>query len=98
MFLPVVEPIGKVPDLEETSLVDGVLAFIRWDLVFGLSSVILATFWMADSLLTLIGMLVWYYIATIFVGPAAAIAGVFLLQERRLNGRDQTERVPQKME
>ena len=86
MFLLVVESIVEVSDLEETSLVVDVPAFIRWDLVFGLGSVVLATFWMADNLLTLVGMLVWYDIATIFVGPAAAIAGVFLLWERRLNG------------
>ena len=57
MFLPVVELIVEVPHLEETSLVDGVLAFIRWDLVFGLGSVILTTFWMADSLLLSSGCL-----------------------------------------
>ena len=95
MFLPVIDPAF---DLEKTSLVDGVLTFVKWDLVFSLGSVILGTFWAADRLLTLVGMLVWYGIATILVGPAAAIAGVFLLRERQLNGRNQTEKVPQKME
>ncbi|KAG8217203.1 hypothetical protein J3R82DRAFT_5287 [Butyriboletus roseoflavus] len=94
MFVPVV----GVFDPAAMSLTDGVLEFIKWDMILGVGSVVLATFWMADSVLSLVGILVWYGIATIVLGPAAAIAGVFLWRERRLNGQSQAEKTPQKME
>ncbi|KAG6375906.1 hypothetical protein JVT61DRAFT_2774 [Boletus reticuloceps] len=87
-----------VSDPAATTLADGVLEFIKWDFIFGVGSMVLATFWMADSLLSLVGIIVWYGIASIAVGPAAAIAGVLLWRERRLNGKSQVEKVPQKME
>ncbi|KAF8431816.1 hypothetical protein L210DRAFT_924027 [Boletus edulis BED1] len=87
-----------VSDPAVMSLADGVLEFIKWDFIFGVGSVVIATFWMADSLFSLAGIIVWYGIANIAVGPAAAIAGVLLWRERRLNGKSQVEKVPQKME
>lgn len=94
MFIPVVD----VFDPEAMSLADGVLKFIKWDLILGVGSVILATFWMADSALCLVGIFVWYGIASIAFGPPAAIAGVFLWRERRLNGQTQAGKTAQKTE
>lgn len=94
MFVPIV---GEL-DPAMMSLADGVLELIKWDLILGASSVILATFWMADNVLQLAGILVWYGIATIALGPAAAIVGVFLWRERRLNGQSQVEKTSQKTE
>lgn len=94
MFVPAV----GVLDPATMSLTDGVLEFIKWDMILGVGSVILATFWMADSVLRLVGILVWYGVATIVLGPAAAIAGVLLWRERRLNGQSQAEKTSQKME
>ncbi|KAH0830261.1 hypothetical protein J3R83DRAFT_1625 [Lanmaoa asiatica] len=80
------------------SLTDGVHEFIKWDLIFGAGSVMLATFWMADSALSLVGILIWYGIATIALGPSAAITGVFLWRERRLNGQGPAKETPKKTE
>lgn len=88
MFMPVV---GSVLDPSTSSLTDGVLEFVKWDLILGAGSVILATFWMADSVLTLTGIVIWHGLATVALGPAAAIVGVFLWRERRLNGQRQAE-------
>ena len=54
MFVPT---LGAL-DPAATSFVGGVLQFIKWDLIFGVGSVTLATFWMADSVLGLFGILV----------------------------------------
>ncbi|KAI9456103.1 hypothetical protein HD554DRAFT_221826 [Boletus coccyginus] len=94
MFVPVVD----VFDPEAMSLADGVLEFIKWDLILGVGSVILATFWMADSAFCLVGIFVWHGIVNIAFGPPAAIAGVFLWRERRLNGQMQADKIPQKTE
>ena len=94
MFVPVVDGF----DPAATTLVGGVLQFIKWDLILGLGSVILATFWMADSVLSLVGILAWHGVANIAFGPAAAIAGVFLWRERRLNGQSQVDKTPKRME
>ncbi|KAG9318132.1 hypothetical protein JVU11DRAFT_200 [Chiua virens] len=84
-----------IRDPPVVSLADGVLQFMRWDLIFSSGPVMLATLWMADSMHSLVGILVWYSLATIALGPAAAITGVFLWRERRLNGQD---KIPQKVE
>lgn len=91
-------PFGDVFDLEETSVTDSIIEFIKWDLIFGIGSVMLSTFWMAGSMLHLIGILAWYGIAIPALGPAAATVGVFLWRERRLNGQSQAEMAPQKTE
>ena len=92
MFVPVVDGFNPAA----TTLVGGVLQFIK--LILGLGSVILATFWMADSVLSLVGILAWHGVANIAFGPAAAIAGVFLWRERRLNGQGQADKTPKRME
>lgn len=94
MFVPVV----GVLDPAATSLEDGVLEFIKWDFIFGAGSVILATFWMASNALHLLGIFIWYGMAIITLGPAAAITGVFLWRERRLNGESWAQKTPQKIE
>ena len=54
MFVPALHAF----DPAAISFVGGVLEFIKWDLIFGVGSVTLATFWMADSVLGLFGILV----------------------------------------
>lgn len=90
-------PVGPL-DPAASSVDDGVLEFIKWDLIFGAGSVVLSTFWMVDGMFALVGILLWYGIATIVFGPAAAIIGVFLWRERRLNGQPQAGKIAQKME
>ncbi|KAN0075501.1 hypothetical protein V8E55_011524 [Tylopilus felleus] len=96
MFLPVTAM--DTFDPVTTSLTEGALQFIKWDIIIGVGSVMLATFWMADSVLSLVGILAWYAIASVAFGPAAAIAGVFLWRENRLNGQSRADKVPQKTE
>lgn len=50
----------------------------------------LATLWMADGVLSFVGILLWHSIATIAFGLAAAIVGVFMWRERRLDGQSHT--------
>lgn len=58
MLVPVVGELNPAV----TSLTDGVLEFIKWDLILGAGSVILVMFWMADNARHLAGILVWYHV------------------------------------
>jgi len=80
LFVPI--NIANVINPATVSLSDGAHEFIKWDIIFAMSSMMLATRWVADGVLSFVGILVWHGLATIAFGPAAAIAGVFMWQER----------------
>ncbi|KAH7889937.1 hypothetical protein F5I97DRAFT_2071981 [Phlebopus sp. FC_14] len=79
-----------------SSLVGGVVAFIKWDMIIGGGSTVLSTLWMANSVTHLISIILWHSTATVLLGPGAAIAGVLLWREAQLNGGNHAVKVERK--
>ncbi|KAG2370136.1 hypothetical protein BDR07DRAFT_1386621 [Suillus spraguei] len=73
------------------SLPEGVAAVIQWDAVFGIGSTLLMTFWFAQSVKEMVLLLVWHVLSSVVFGPGAAIAGVLLFREARLNSLEDKE-------
>ncbi|KAJ7168332.1 hypothetical protein C8R43DRAFT_1060642 [Mycena crocata] len=59
--------------------------FLQWDAVFSFGSTLLATLWFAEDFRQLFNLLLWNTIASIVVGPGAAIAAVALWRESKLH-------------
>ena len=74
-------------DLHPTpmSLELAAMGFLKWDAVFGTAAIVLASLWFARSVKELLILVVWYAVVTVFLGPGAALAGVFLWRESILN-------------
>ncbi|KAG2348551.1 hypothetical protein BDR05DRAFT_987061 [Suillus weaverae] len=73
------------------SLSEGVAAVIQWDAVFGIGSTLLVTFWFARGVKEMALLLLWHVLSSVAFGPGAAIAGVLLFREARLNSRTHVE-------
>ncbi|KAG1879364.1 hypothetical protein C8R48DRAFT_830038 [Suillus tomentosus] len=73
------------------SLPEGVAAVIQWDIVFALGSTFLVTFWFTRSVKEMVLLFFWYVLSSVAFGPGAAIAGVLLFREARLNSRTPVE-------
>jgi hypothetical protein len=73
------------------SLPEGVAAVIQWDAVFGIGSTLLVTFWFARGVKEMVFLLLWHVLSSVAFGPGAAIAGVLLFREARLNSRTPVE-------
>ena len=69
------------------SLLEGVAAVLQWDTVFATGSTFLVTFWFAQSVKDILLLFLWHVVISIAFGPGAAIAGVLLVREARLNAR-----------
>ncbi|KAF9228790.1 hypothetical protein BS17DRAFT_772516 [Gyrodon lividus] len=91
----VVPSLGAL-DPAASSLTEGVVAFIKWDIVIGAGSIMLSTLWMANDIIQFLAIVLWYGVATVLLGPGAAIAGVLLWRETHLNGGSQVEKVQEK--
>ncbi|KAG2115196.1 uncharacterized protein F5147DRAFT_412544 [Suillus discolor] len=73
------------------SLSEGVAAVIQWDAVFGIGSTFLVTFWFTQSVKEMVLLFFWHVLSSVAFGPGAAIAGVLLFREARLNSRTPVE-------
>jgi hypothetical protein len=74
------------PDPATTTLQLAAHVLLQWDLVFALGSNLLGTLWFARNAEQVVLIAVWNVIATVVVGPGAAVSGVLLWRERTLNG------------
>ncbi|KIK92017.1 hypothetical protein PAXRUDRAFT_148219 [Paxillus rubicundulus Ve08.2h10] len=81
----VVPSLGAL-DPTATSLAENVVAFLKWDFIIGAGSTMLSTLWMADDFVQCLAIVLWHGVATVLLGPGAAVAGVWLWREARLNG------------
>ncbi|KAG2149324.1 hypothetical protein DEU56DRAFT_781629 [Suillus clintonianus] len=73
------------------SLPEGVAAVIQWDAVFGIGSTLFVTFWFAQGVKEIVLLFLWHALVSVAFGPGAAIAGVMLFREARLNGQTPVE-------
>ncbi|KAG6854965.1 hypothetical protein C0991_009788 [Blastosporella zonata] len=64
-----------------------VLHFLKWDLTFGFGSSLLATLWFARSLIGVFTLLAWNIVASVVLGPGAALAGAALWRESSLHSQ-----------
>jgi hypothetical protein len=73
-------------DPATTNLQRAVHVTLQWENVFTLGSSLLGTLWFARNAKQVVLIALWNVIATLVVGPGAAVSGVLLWRERALNG------------
>ena len=82
LYVPPISP----PDPATTTLHSATHVFFQWDAVFMLGSSLLGTLWFASGAKQAVLIALWGVVASVVVGPGAAISGVLLWREWRLNG------------
>jgi hypothetical protein len=82
LYVPPIVP----PDAATTNLQLAVHVTLQWDNVFALGSSLLGTLWFARNAKQTVLIALWNVIATVVVGPGAAVSGVLLWREWALNG------------
>jgi hypothetical protein len=73
-------------DPTTTSLQLATHVFFQWDAVFTMGSSLLGTLWFARNTKQTVLIALWNVIASVVVGPGAAVSGVLLWREWALNG------------
>ncbi|KAI0295517.1 hypothetical protein BC826DRAFT_968421 [Russula brevipes] len=81
LYVPPVLPL----DPATTTLQLAAHVFLQWDAIFTFSSSLLGTLWFASNAKQAALIALWDVIATVIVGPGAAVSGVLLWREWRLN-------------
>ena len=74
------------PDPAKTSLQLATYVFLQWDYTFTMGSGFIGSLWFASNVSQVALVILWNIIATMVVGPGAAISGVLLWREWKLNG------------
>ena len=82
LYVPPIVP----PDPATTNLQLATHVFFQWDAIFTMGSSLLGTLWFAHNAKQVVLITLWNVIATVVVGPGAAVSGVLLWRERALNG------------
>ena len=86
LYVPPIVPL----DPATTNLELAVRVTLQWDNIFTLGSSLLGTLWLARSAKQTVLIALWNVVATVVVGPGAAVSGV-LWREWALNGRADEE-------
>ena len=81
LYIPPISP----PDAK-TSLQLVIHVFLQWDYIFTMGSCLIGTLWLASNVRQAASVAMWNIIATAVVGPGAALSGVLLWREWKLNG------------
>jgi hypothetical protein len=92
LYVPPIVP----PDPATTNLQLATHVFFQWDAVFTMGSSLLGTLWFARNAKQVFLITLWNVIATVVVGPGAAVSGVLLWRERALNGAPEEPEVSKK--
>ncbi|KAI9446645.1 hypothetical protein H4582DRAFT_1907297 [Lactarius indigo] len=82
LYVPPISP----PDPAITSLQLATHVFLQWDYVFTMVSGLIGALWFASNVRQAASIALWNIAATVVVGPGAAISGVLLWREWKLNG------------
>jgi hypothetical protein len=82
LYVPPIAP----PDPATTTLQLATHVFLQWDAIFTLGSSLFGTLWFAGNTKEAALIALWDVIATVVVGPGAAVSGVLLWREWTLNG------------
>ena len=92
LYVPPIVP----PDPATTNLQLASHVFFQWDAVFTMGSSLLGTLWFAHNAKQVVLITLWNVIATVVVGPGAAVSGVLLWREGALNGAPEVPEVSKK--
>ncbi|KAH9030683.1 hypothetical protein EDB85DRAFT_1962623 [Lactarius pseudohatsudake] len=82
LYMPPISP----PDPTTTSLQLATHVFMQWDYVFTMVSGLIGALWFAGNVRQAAAIALWNVIATMVVGPGAAMSGVLIWREWKLNG------------
>ncbi|KAF8275223.1 hypothetical protein EI94DRAFT_41323 [Lactarius quietus] len=82
LYMPPISP----PDPTNTSLQLATHIFLQWDYTFTMGSAFIGSLWFASNIRQAVSVTLWNVIATMVVGPGAAMSGVLLWREWKLNG------------
>jgi hypothetical protein len=82
LYMPPIAP----PDPAKTSIQLATHVLLQWDYVFTMGSGLIASLWFASNFRQVASVALWNLIATMVVGPGAAMSGVLLWREWKLNG------------
>ncbi|KAI0057096.1 hypothetical protein BV25DRAFT_1456380 [Artomyces pyxidatus] len=79
-------PTVAVPAPSVTTLASAAHVFLLWDGLFAFGSGLLLTLWFAENFTQLLTIVAWIAVSTPVVGSGAAMSGILMWRERRLNG------------
>jgi len=82
LYVPPISP----PDPATTSLTLAAHVVLQWDAAFTFFSSVVGTLWFASNVKQVALIALWDVIASAIVGPGAAVSGVLIWREWRLNG------------
>ncbi|KAI0306754.1 hypothetical protein B0F90DRAFT_1814595 [Multifurca ochricompacta] len=82
LYVPPILPLD--PEMADLQLITR--AFLQWDSIFTFGSSLVGTLWFATNVKQAALVALWNAIATVAVGPGAAVSGVLIWREWRLNG------------
>lgn len=82
LYVPPISP----PDPAKTTIELGVHVFLQWDYIFTMVSGLIGTLWLASNVRQAASVVLWNIVATMVVGPGAAMSGVLIWREWKLNG------------
>ncbi|KAF8484390.1 hypothetical protein JB92DRAFT_3028842 [Gautieria morchelliformis] len=79
-------PSLEIPDAKKGhTALTSIIHFLQWDAVFIFGSTFVASLWFARSVGQGVLLIVWIVISTAVLGPGAAVSGIFLWREEKLN-------------
>lgn len=81
LYIPPISP----PDPAKTSLQLATHVFLQWDYIFTMGSSLIGTLWLASNVRQAASVALWNMIATMVVGPGAAVSGILFWREWKLN-------------
>ncbi|KAF9052342.1 hypothetical protein BDZ89DRAFT_425130 [Hymenopellis radicata] len=73
-----------IPTVELTDAPRAILNIFQWDFIFAVGASAVGTLWFAHSIVEVVALLIWYPLASVFVGPGAAFSAVALWRESRV--------------
>ena len=82
LYVPPISPL----DPTKTSLQLATHVFLQWDYTFTMATGLIGSLWFASNIRQVTSVALWNIIATMIVGPGAAMSGILIWRERKLNG------------
>lgn len=82
LYVPPIYPL----DPTKTSLQLATHVFLQWDYTFTMATGLIGSLWFTSNIRQATSVALWNIIATMIVGPGAAMSGILIWREWKLNG------------
>jgi hypothetical protein len=82
LYVPPISP----PDPTKTSLQLATHVFLQWDYTFTMATGLIGSLWFTSNIRQATSVTLWNIIATMILGPGAAMSGILIWREWKLNG------------